>query len=64
MMEATNETDSANNTGIGWFRIKKKYWLEAVAFDSNLTANGETFKNCTGEEGIEYSKKVVQVQQS
>ena len=66
---AAEETDEPDNDhtgdgrgGIGPFRIKIDYWMEAVAYDSNLTANGETYLDCMGEGGVEYSQRVVQVQ--
>ena len=46
---------------IGPFQIQEDYWDDAVVRDPSLTANGQTYQNCTEQGSIEYSKRVIKV---
>lgn len=60
--ESSGKVDAVGDKGaaIGPFQIHEVYWKDAVAYDSSLTANKETYQSCKGPGSIEYSKRVMQ----
>lgn len=62
-VESNGNIDAVGDGGlaIGPFQIHNVYWLDAVAHDPSLRANGQTYQNCRGTGSIAYSKRVIQV---